>query len=111
MNDPSSTGDLPVTTVERPDDPAEGLRRLWGQGQKPDVDAYLAQAGPLSAEQLAAVLRADQRERWQTGERVPAEAYLERYPNLGPEAALDLIYHEYLLRERGGQRPRLDDYC
>jgi serine/threonine-protein kinase len=58
------------------------------------------------------VLRVDQRRRWQAGERVPAEDYLRRHPALAadPDAALDLIFHEFLLREERGERPAADEF-
>src|SRR5262249_611704 len=57
-------------------------------------------------------LRAGQGERWSRGERVPVETYLEREPALqaDPEALLDLIYSEVLLREERGECPRLEEY-
>ncbi len=60
---------------------------------------------------VAAALR-DQSKRWQRGEPLPAEEYLRRHPGLAAdaEAALDLIYHEVLLRERGGEAPELEEY-
>jgi serine/threonine protein kinase len=92
--------------------PADRYSRLW-EKERPDLDSFLAQAGPLGAEELAAVIRVDQRERWQVGERVPAEHYLQRLPGeaLDPEIALDLIYNEFLVRERLGERPDAEDYC
>ncbi len=40
---PSSAGPtLPVG------DPAERLQRLWDEGRAPEVEAFLAQVGPLS---------------------------------------------------------------
>jgi tetratricopeptide (TPR) repeat protein/tRNA A-37 threonylcarbamoyl transferase component Bud32 len=94
-------------------DPAERLRRLWDEGRPPDVDAFLAQAGPLAPAQLAAVLRADQRGHWQAGDPVPAEDYLRRHPAVAadPDAAADLIYNEFLLREGRGERPDADEYA
>ena len=94
-------------------DPAEELGRLWRQGGRPDVDAFLVETGPLSPEQLAAVLRVDQRERWQAGERVLVEAYLGRHPRLREHAEplLDLVYHEFLLRRRHGDVPTSGEYC
>jgi hypothetical protein len=64
------------------------------------------------ASDLAAALRIEQRQRWQGGQRVPAEEYLRRYPQLNadPEAALDLIFHEYLLREQAGERPDPEEF-
>jgi serine/threonine protein kinase/WD40 repeat protein len=58
------------------------------------------------------VLRVDQRQRWQSGERLPAEAYLQRYPALqaDAEAAFDLVYQEFRLREQAGEQPSLKEY-
>jgi hypothetical protein len=95
------------------EDPAERLRRLWDEGRPPDVDAFLAQVGPLPPAQVAAVLRADQRGRWQAGAPVPAEDYLERYPAAAadPDGAADLIYNEFLLREARGEGPDPEEYA
>jgi hypothetical protein len=62
--------------------------------------------------ELLTQLRAEQRERWAKGERILVEAYLERHPELGAaeEAAVDLIYSEFLLREELGETPQPDDY-
>jgi serine/threonine-protein kinase len=93
-------------------DAAERLRRLWRQGQRPDVDAFLAEVGALPPGEVTAVLRVDQRERWQAGERVPAEEYLRRHPAVAasPEAALDLIFNEFLLRGHLGEEPSIGEY-
>src|SRR5262245_55042983 len=57
-------------------------------------------------------LRADQAERWQRGERVLVETYLEQFPSLraDAEALLDLVFSEVVLRERLGESPRLEEY-
>jgi hypothetical protein len=55
-------------------------------------------------------LREDQRQRWQAGERVLAEAYLQRHPTLDAESVIDLIFQEFLLRERLGERPEVSEY-
>jgi eukaryotic-like serine/threonine-protein kinase len=66
----------------------------------------------LSLTQLLASLRREQRERWQAGERVPVEAYVERHPSLRkcPDAILELIYSEIVLREERDEAPQLQDY-
>ena len=94
------------------DAPAEQLLRLWEQGIRADVDTFLKTVGRLSAEALAQVLRVDQGQRWQTGERILAESYLGRYPDVGAdeEAAVDIIFHEFLLRERLGEQPQSQEY-
>jgi WD40 repeat protein/tRNA A-37 threonylcarbamoyl transferase component Bud32 len=88
------------------------LLALWRQGERPDVWAFLAGAGPLPPEQVLAVLVADQQERWQRGERAWVEEYLEKCPALAerPESALELIYGEFLLREQRGESPRPEEY-
>jgi hypothetical protein len=103
---------LVATDPSARDDPAEQLWQRWRRGQRPDVDNFLAQAGPLSPDQVAAVLRVDQRERWQAGERVLVETYLDRHPVLRahPETALDLVYHEILLREQREEPPSVEEY-
>src|SRR5262245_10086549 len=103
MTDPHSTEHEPA---------AERFAALWQRGHQPELDAFLAQAGPLEPAELAAVLRIDQRQRWEAGDHVTAEPYLERYPALNddPEAALDLIYGEYLLRESYGERPDVEAF-
>jgi WD40 repeat protein/predicted Ser/Thr protein kinase len=97
---------------DRSSDPAEALRQLWRQGERLEVDRFLACAGPLPLSQLTAVLRVDQRERWQGGERVLAETYLCRFPVVGADAeqAVDLVYHEFLLREQRGEQLTAEEY-
>jgi serine/threonine-protein kinase len=60
----------------------------------------------------AAGLLEEHRERWRRGERVLVEAYLERHPGLrdDPDAVLELLYSEILLREEGGESPGLEEY-
>jgi hypothetical protein len=66
----------------------------------------------LSPAQLVEVLRDEQRQRWQGGERVLAEIYLQRHPRLQSDAtsALKLVYQEVLLREERGEAPELAEY-
>lgn len=61
---------------------------------------------------LTDVLRQDQRERWQRGERVLVESYLEQHPALSSDAAalLDLIESEIALREELGEAPQAEEY-
>jgi WD40 repeat protein/serine/threonine protein kinase len=58
------------------------------------------------------LLRADQRERWQRGQRFLVESYLERQPPLAndTEAVLDLIYNEVILRQELGEPLQLEEY-
>jgi tetratricopeptide (TPR) repeat protein len=62
---------------------------------------------------LAARLLDDQSRRWQEGDRVRVEAYLEQHPELrdDPEGLLDLIFNEILLREEQGEVPDPAEYA
>src|SRR5262245_16232471 len=55
--------------------------------------------------------RRDQHQRWQGGGRVAVETYLAQEPGLrsNPEALLDLLFREVLLREERGETPELSE--
>jgi hypothetical protein len=101
---PPSTGPAAQPDLE--------LLRLWRGGERPDVWDFLARTGPLPLDEVVAVLAVDQQQRWQQGERPLAEGYLEKRPDLRAEAesALELIYGEFLLRERLGESPQPEEY-
>ena len=84
--------------------PAARLSALWRQEQAPDIRAFLAQAGELSAEELADALCVDLRERWRRGEHPRAEAYVQLYSSLcsDPEYISDLLCSEFLVRRELG---------
>src|SRR5256885_13552059 len=76
------------------------------------LQALLGRASERGRMQFLTLVRADQLRRWQCGERVLVEHYLERLPRLGDdtEALLDLIFSEILLREELGEQPMADEY-
>src|SRR5438132_4296675 len=94
------------------DDPARQLENLWKKGQRPDVREFLQGFGQaISPVQVVGVLSVDQWQRWQQGERVPAEVYLQIHPGLAAlEEAFDLVYGEFLLREELGEQPTTEDF-
>ena len=57
------------------------------------------------ADQDVIDLTREMRRLWHAGERTPAEALLARRPELAqcPEAAVDVVYEEYCLREAAGE--------
>jgi tetratricopeptide (TPR) repeat protein/tRNA A-37 threonylcarbamoyl transferase component Bud32 len=61
---------------------------------------------PIDRVQLEAILD-EQRAAWDSGDRPSAEAFLAHYPALldDAEAAVDLIYHEFLIRRSLGESP------
>jgi serine/threonine protein kinase/WD40 repeat protein len=88
------------------------LERLWDAGQRPEVSHLVAEARLQAAADVARVLALDQWRRWRAGDRVPAEDYLTRFPQLAadPEAALELICGELLVREELGEHPAPEEY-
>ena len=91
------------------------LDRLWLQGQRPDLEEFLAPwlDRGLDPEDLLAVLRVDQRRRWLSGQRVDVSVYRTRFPILegDSDALCELVYHEFLIREELAERPDPDDYA
>jgi hypothetical protein len=107
MTEPAeSSGPAPTEALVRQ------VERLWQQGERPDPDALLRAASVSAARAVAEVLAADQWQRWHAGERLPAEDYLARHPAVAadPEAALLLVYGEFLLREECGEAPCPQEY-
>jgi eukaryotic-like serine/threonine-protein kinase len=88
-----------------------------GAGEKaaswPGLREFFAGAAGLSPALLAQAVRTDQQTRWAAGQRVPAEAYLAMAPALAGdrEAALEVIYAEFLLREERGEAPNPEEYA
>jgi hypothetical protein len=89
------------------------LSALWRHGQGPDLRAFQAEAGRLSAAELTDVLCTDQRQRWLHGQRPEVEAYLALHGSFHPgaEPTIDLIFGEFLVRRERGESPTLDEYC
>jgi serine/threonine protein kinase len=81
---------------------------LWSRAEDspPDLRSFVDNFPNLSPGDLASIVRIDQRERWSRNENVGAERYLAEFPALLQEedAALDVIYGEYLLRESRGEK-------
>jgi serine/threonine-protein kinase len=89
------------------------LEALWEQGGQPDPIAFLGDEKiDLGEAAAVAVLSADQWRRWQAGQRVAAEEYLRRCPALAdnPDAAVDMIYGEFLIRDELGEAPTQQEF-
>jgi serine/threonine protein kinase/WD40 repeat protein len=85
---------------------------LWESGQSPDVHEFLREHLTLTDKEIVEILCVDQCQLWQRGERVFAESYLISYPRLldDSELAVELIYGEFLARERLGEPVSLDEF-
>lgn len=100
--------------IGRPEnDLTRRLEALWGEGSIPQVSEIIRQESGLAPAQIAEALRVDQRNRWMMGEPTPVASYLNDFPCLhaDPEAVLDLIWSEYLIREALGDSPELERYA
>jgi len=78
----------------------------------PPLPVFLSKVAHVSRKSWARLLRDDQVRRWQNHQRVFVEAYVQHLPALAdvPDALLDLIYGEVLLREQAGDTPHPDEY-
>lgn len=103
----------------QPEENGPGPRKpAWHQfcSQAPagqvDLRAYVETSGNLNPTELVEMLCTDQVERWNQGERIPAETYLQLHPCLQGESplAFELIYGEFVLREHLGESPSLSEY-
>ena len=99
-------------------DPSDS-RTTWNEvlpdpaGGSVDLREVLGRRPEPAPAEAADLVCADQVARWQGGERVPAEAYLALAPGLAgdPDAAFELIYSEFVLRESLGERPTPDEFA
>ena len=110
---PDSPSDLSRATG-RSESPVARLSALWLHGQAPDLRAFLAGAGHLSAGELTDVLCINQRERWLRGDRPEIEAYLRLHSSIhaGSESGIHRVVlpdHEQAVQcELAGELRRRD---
>src|SRR5262249_42610142 len=96
--------------------PDQGPHTLTAVG--PTLDWAVSLAGlptdptSLTRDRLLSLLRADQRRRWHQGQRVSAESYRDHVRLLrdDPDALIDLIYSEALLRAESGEATDVAEY-
>src|SRR5438067_795117 len=77
-----------------------------------DLRSLLGRSQGLTPDQVVELVCADQIRRWRDGQRVPAEAYLALHPALEPgsDAALEVVFGEFALREQAGESPTVPEY-
>jgi serine/threonine protein kinase/tetratricopeptide (TPR) repeat protein len=92
MSEPSAAGSAPPVTPASP----TLEKKAGGEEGRPAQEALLD----------------DQARRWGRGERLLVETYLAQQPALSeePEAVLDLLYHEVVLREARGEGVDVEEY-
>ena len=76
-------------------------------GKKPDLREFFNHAGTAvdGTGARLAILRTDMALRWDVGEKVGAQWYLDRYHDLGEDTIVALIYEEFCLKEEDQERP------
>ena len=57
-----------------------------------------------------AILRTDLSLRWDAGDRVGPRWYLDRFPDLGDDTLVALVYEEFCLREEDGEAPETAEF-
>ncbi|MGP0066504.1 MAG: protein kinase domain-containing protein [Isosphaeraceae bacterium] len=79
---------------------------------RPDPKDFLEAAGTTVDGPGArlALLRADLTLRWESGEKVGAQWYLDRYTDLGEDTIVALIYEEFCLREEDEEGPEPEEF-
>jgi WD40 repeat protein/tetratricopeptide (TPR) repeat protein len=105
-SDPSLSSAPPATGPEA-EPLLQQLADAWRAGQQPDLDSFLAAAGPRRADLILELIGTDLEGRLRAGEAARVETYLTRYPELtsDPSAVLRLLGLEYRLRR--AQEPEL----
>lgn len=90
------------------------LEHAWAVGQVPSVEEFWGRFAPDgSVEVLSALIKADLRCRFRSGDRPVVSEYLERFAALraARERVVSLVYEEYCLLEEQGQRPDPERFC
>ncbi len=92
--------------------PADQPRSVSNPDDNGERASSPSRADGASLLRLAALLQAEQRCSWLRGHRVTVETWFDRYPTLAAdaEAALDVIYAEYALRQELGEAPETEEY-
>jgi serine/threonine-protein kinase len=105
----------PATSQEARMEPKAVQRfwKLWQAAPPPNLVDFLLQDPALTPDEVVAVIRVDQRQRWLSGDRITVEMYLQTVTALNPSSiqTLDLAYSEFLLREELGEQPDPTEYA
>jgi serine/threonine protein kinase/formylglycine-generating enzyme required for sulfatase activity len=113
MPAPKDLGDLNTLQWGQLQELADRFQRDWQDGKSVDLERFLPPAGsphrPLVLHELILI---DMEMRWQRGQVIGLEYYLEKFPDLGAARSLPpkLIAEEYRVRHRHGDRPALATY-
>jgi serine/threonine protein kinase len=114
---PTTIGALTSAQWEQLEEILEKFEDAWQQTLDPAATVSLASflpacQDPLYFVVLQELVKAALEIRWRRGQPVHLESYLKQFPDLSQEAQLlpALLYEEYRVRQRYGDRPALDIY-
>jgi WD40 repeat protein/tetratricopeptide (TPR) repeat protein len=99
--------------VDSPDPCPAGSTELLRTAAVPEpLAAFLKRIDTLGPSEWLAAVRADLETRWQNGERVRPETYLEHRPLfwMDADSVADLLRHEIAVRAALGESPRFEEY-
>jgi hypothetical protein len=114
---PTDLGHLKTLDWERLQDLLDPFEDAWHAvaepGQVVDLLGFLPPVDdPLRGVALQELIKADLEFRWRHGQELLLDEYLKQFPELGPRDRLPtaLLYEEYRVRRRQGDRPSLAEY-
>jgi serine/threonine protein kinase len=114
---PADLGQLRTLEWQRLQVILEPFERAWQERPDPgaavDLAPFVPPPGdPIRQLALHELIKADLELRWRHGQPARVESYLEQFPDLGParELSPQLVYEEYRVRRRLGDRPALTEY-
>jgi serine/threonine protein kinase len=113
MDGSSNLGRLETRQWDQLQDMASRFEAAWKESDTVDLSAFLPPPGnPLRRVVLHELIKSDLEARWQRGQIIGLEAYLEKFPELGTPALIApaLIYEEYRVRHLHGDKPQLAGY-
>jgi hypothetical protein len=104
--------ELPSDAWKRLEGILHRFEHAWKRGERPAIKDYLALIEQDRRALLIELVHEDLEQRLHLGEPVRVEAYLAEYPELASDApaAADLLAAEFVLREKRGEAPRLEEY-
>lgn len=86
------------------------MQSPMSESRDPQLTKILPDRGVATTTDRVDELANDFVQRWQRGERVPAEAYLQRYAHLAENDAFELVLTEVVLRQEYGEPATLDEF-
>jgi hypothetical protein len=117
MDNVTPVGELSDADWERLQDLANRFESTWQETKAPNATVDVRDFLPPSEDSLRLLalqelVKTDLEMRCRRGFAVQLEWYLQHYPELGTcdSLATDLVYEEYRVRQRYGDRPALESY-